>query len=187
MSDAIRSGGFKCFQSFLDSISLLFNQPTANHKATPIKSIMTMYTNFCIIHPFRFGSSETLLYNRNESLYIFFRGRNFGCCGEFMIRNRSVMERRRIVDSIDAVWDIDYVTDLGILTDEMEWRMSLICLTERLYVSFSWSWNRTFIARRGDRPMRSDTLWTFIHWNQSSFREACTFCSFFKLHFSPAV
>ena len=137
MSDSIRSSSFESFQSFLDSVLLLFNQPTANHKATPVKSIMTMYNDFCIIHTFRLGSSETFLDDGHKALDIFFSGRDFSCSGEFMICNWGVVEGCRIVGSIDAVRDVDDVTDVGVLTDEMEWGMSLICLTEGLYVSLS--------------------------------------------------
>ena len=44
----------------------------------------------------------------------------------------------------------------------------------------------TFIARSGDVPTTSETLFIFIHYNQTSLRKGSTFCSFFRLHVSPA-
>ena len=94
-----------------------------------------MYTNLCIIYTLCLGSSATLLDDGNKSLDVLFRWRDLGSSGEFMIRDGGIMEGCGIIGSIDPVRDVDDVADFGILTNEMEWRMSLVCLTEGLSVS----------------------------------------------------
>ena len=136
MSDAIRSSVFECFQGFFNSISLLFNQPTANHKSTPIKAIMTMHTNFHLVHSLSLGRSNTFLDNSNESLYVFFGRWDLGCSGILMICDGGIMEGCGIISSIDAVRDIDDMTYLGILADEMEWRVSMVGLAQSLCISY---------------------------------------------------
>ena len=42
----------------------------------------------------------------------------------------------RTVGIVDAVRDIDDMTYLGILADEMEWRVSMVCLAQSLCISY---------------------------------------------------
>ena len=132
MPDAIWSCIFERLQGFLNSISLLFNQPTANHKSTPIEPIMTVYTNLSIIWLLCSGSGKAFLDNGNKTIYIFLRRRDLGCSRVFVVCDWGIMEGRRVISSIDAVRYIDNVTYLGILTNEMERGMGLVCLTQSL-------------------------------------------------------
>lgn len=132
MSDPVRSCIFERLQGFLNSISLLFNQPTANHKSTPIESIMTVNTNLSIIHSLRSGSGKALLDDGNKALYIFLCRRDLGCSRVFVVSDWGIIKRCRVISSIDAVRYIDDVTYLTILANEMERGVRLICLTQSL-------------------------------------------------------
>ena len=117
MSNAIWPRIFKCFQRFLNAISLLLNQPTAKQKSASIEAIMAMYTDLCIIHSLRLGGCKTFLDNSNETLHIFLRRRDLGCSGVFVICNRGAVEGRGIISSIDAVRDIDDMAYFWIQTN----------------------------------------------------------------------
>jgi len=134
MSNAIWPRIFKCFQRFLNTISFLLNQPTANQKSASIESIMAMYTDLCLIHSLRLGGSKTFLDDSNETLYIFLRRRDLGSGGVFVICNRGAVEGRRIISSIDAVRDIYDMAYFWIQTNQMEWRVNLVCLAENLRI-----------------------------------------------------
>jgi|SRR5579871_2703981 len=98
-------------------ISLLFNQPTTNHKSASIEAIMTMYTYFCIFISFCAGSGQTLLHNGDKALDIFFGWRDFSCGWIFVVCNMGIMERSGIVGCMDTMRYIDNMSNLRILAD----------------------------------------------------------------------
>jgi hypothetical protein len=85
MSNPIRSSTFKSLQGIFNRIPLLLNQPSANDKSSPIKSIMTMYTDFRIFDTLYLAVSETSFYNGDETADIFFCRWYFCGGGEFMV------------------------------------------------------------------------------------------------------
>jgi hypothetical protein len=85
MSNPIRSGTFKSLQSIFNRIPLLLNQPSTDQKPSPVKSIMTMHTDFGIFDTLHLALSETSFYNSDETADIFFCRWDFGGGGEFMV------------------------------------------------------------------------------------------------------
>src|SRR5271170_5825915 len=129
MSDPIRTGSLKCLQSLFYTVPLFLNQPARNHKPRPIEPVMTMHANLWVHDPLGPGRIETFFDDGNKSRHIFFCGRDFSSCWIFVVGYRCVVERRRIVCRIDSSRYVDYVPNFGVLTDEMEGRMSSIGLS----------------------------------------------------------
>ena len=132
MSNSIRSSNLKRLQRLLDTVSLLLNQVTANDESAPIESIMTMHTDFCLLYVFGTRCRDTFSHDGDEAFDIGFGGWNFSGRGEFMVGHLSGCERRRIVRGFHAVGDVDDMADIGVLSNQVEWGMNLICLSEGL-------------------------------------------------------
>src|SRR5271169_2782226 len=132
MSDSIWTGVFKCLQSFLYAIPFFLNQPASDHKSRPIESIMTMHTNLWIDHSSCPGGFQTFFDNSNKSGHVFFCRWNFCSCRMLVVGYRSVLEGGWIVCCIHSRRNIDYVPNIGVLTDEMKGRVSSISLSECL-------------------------------------------------------
>jgi len=85
MSNSIRSCILKRFQSLVNTVPFLLNQPTANHKPRPIKPIMAVNANLDVFDAGLSGRLQTAIDEGDESCYVLFCGRNFGGGGEFMV------------------------------------------------------------------------------------------------------
>lgn len=51
-----------------------------------------------------------------------------------MIGYLGIVERSWVIRCVYAVGDVDYMTDFGVDSNEVEWGMSLVSLTEGLHL-----------------------------------------------------
>lgn len=123
---------------------------------------MTMHTNLRVDDSLCPGGFEAHCDNSNESRDIFFCRWDFGSCRVLVVGYRCALEGGWIVCCIHSCRNIDYVPNLGVLTDEMEGRMSSVSLSECLNELWKIE-DCTFMARRGDFPINSETFFTFFH------------------------
>jgi hypothetical protein len=132
MSNAIRSRTLERLERLLDTIPLHLNQPRANHKPRPIKPVMTMHTNLRLVVSGLTGRLQTTLDERDEPRDILFRWRDFRRRGEFMVCDGCVEEGCRIVRCVHAVRNINDVSHIRILSNQMVRRMRPIRLAKCL-------------------------------------------------------
>ena len=189
MSNPIRSGILKRFQSLVNTVPFHLNQPTANHKPRPIKPIMAMNANLDVFDTGLMGRLQTAIDEGDEPCHVLFCGRNFGGGRAFVICYGRVEERCRIVGCVYTVRDVDHVPDVRVLSDQMVGGMSCVGLAESLTVNkMDEGIPDTFMARRGEVPTSSETLLILNHYYSDQIkRSEGTFCSFLRLQFSPAV
>jgi hypothetical protein len=109
---------------------------------------------------------QTATDDGHEANDVSFRWRNVCGSGEFMVGYACVEEGCWIAGWVVAVRHIDYMAGFAALSDQVVGRTSSVGLLESLGIN-KWGLRTgrlcTFIAQRGEIPMRSETLFTLSH------------------------